>query len=478
MIFTSLNFLLIFPFIVILYYALPITFRWKYLLVVSLGFYININPVFAILLVLVALLTYVFALRFDKVNSENRRKNLFYSGITLVLIPLFFFKYYNFVSQSFTSILAYMGAHWKTPEFSLLLPVGISFYTFMAIGYLIDVYNEEIKAENNFGKLCLFLSFFPLVLSGPIERAPNMLPQFKEKLIFNTAKIVQGLRFMLWGYFMKLVIADRLAIYLNQIFDNVDQYSGGVLFLATLLYPIQVYADLGGYSLLAIGAANCFGISIIPNFNRPFFATSMSDFWRRWHMSLINWITDYLYTPISFELRRFKMFGIVMALMITFLIAGIWHGAALTFIFWGALQGVILSIEALTKRRKAALETKFKLNSNFIYITLSIIVTYILFAFSLIFGGAVDSISDSFLVFTKIFNSFGEVAIDFTNLKYAFIGIFLLLFSELFEEFHPKKIKFFNNPNLVIRHLCYYVVILLIFVIGVFETDDFIYFQF
>jgi len=177
----------------------------------------------------------------------------------------------------------------------------------MAIGYTIDVYNEEIEAEKNLGIVGLFLSFFPLILSGPIERAGSMFPQFKNKLAFNYQKAVNGFQLMLWGYFMKLVVADRLAIYLDPIFTDIDHQSGSTIFLATLLYPIQVYGDLGGYTLIAIGTANILGIDVRPNFNRPFFASSMSQFWRRWHMSLISWITDYIYTPISFSLRKFKI---------------------------------------------------------------------------------------------------------------------------------------------------------------------------
>ena len=328
MIFTSLNFLVFFPTVIVLYYIIPKQFRWNFLLITSLFFYINIKPIYALLLLGISLITYIFALLIEKESSNKKRERLLIGSIILIILPLFFFKYFNFVNDSIFLILENLGLSWNLPEISFLLPIGISFYTFMAIGYVIDVYNEETRAEKNFGLITLFLSFFPLVLSGPIERAPSMLPQFKHKLEFNYQKIVNGLQLMLWGYFMKLVVADRIAIYVGQIFDHVDQHSGSTLFLATLLYPIQVYGDLGGYSLLAIGAANVMGINVRPNFNRPFFSTSMSDFWRRWHMSLITWLTDYLYTPLSFGLRKYKIWGIVIALMLTFIISGIWHGAA------------------------------------------------------------------------------------------------------------------------------------------------------
>ena len=222
--------------------------------------------------------------------------------------------------------------------------------------------------------------------------------------------------------------------------------------LATLLYPIQVYGDLGGYTLLAIGAANILGINIRPNFNRPFFAISMSEFWRRWHMSLINWITDYLYTPISFTLRKYKIWGIVMALMITFLIAGAWHGAAISFIVWGALQGIVVSFEALTKNQKSIFEKKYNLNNRFWYILLSIIFTYLLFAFSLLFGGAVNTITKSFMVINKIFTDSTPIFLNKPVLIYAFIGIIMLFISEFRDEFFPEKFQLFKNKNVVIGH--------------------------
>lgn len=352
MVFTSINFLLSFLIVLIIYYILPYKYRWQFILIVSLLFYINIKPVYVFLLGFVSFITYYFALFIQKEESETRREWFLVFGMFLILLPLLFFKYYNFLNEILLAVLRTIGINWDWPELTMMLPIGISFYTFMAIGYVVDVYNEELNAEKNFGFILLFLSFFPLVLSGPIERAPSMLPQFRGKLIFNYQMAVKGFQMMLWGYFMKLVIADRLAIYLNPIFNSVEEHSGGTLLLATLLYPVQVYGDLGGYSLMAIGAASIMGVRVRQNFKRPFFATSMSEFWRRWHMSLITWITDYLYTPLSFTFRKLKIWGIVIALIFTFLIAGLWHGATISFLLWGLIQGVILSIEALTKKKK------------------------------------------------------------------------------------------------------------------------------
>ncbi len=294
MIFTSLNFLIFFPIVLILYFLLPQKFRWTFLLIASYYFYLNTKPVYALLLAGVTLTTYFFALLIDKTKSERKKKQLLVADIFITLLPLFFYKYFNFVNEGILTLLNYAGLQLPLPHISLLLPVGISFYTFMALGYVIDVYNEEIKAEKNFGIVALFLSFFPIVMSGPIERASNMFHQFKGKLQFNYDMVVSGLQLMLWGYFMKLAIADRLNIYIDAVFNNVDQHVGSSLLLATLMQPIRVYGDLGGYSLIAIGCAKVMGFNVMQNFNRPFFAATMSEFWRRWHMSLIKWLTDYL----------------------------------------------------------------------------------------------------------------------------------------------------------------------------------------
>lgn len=478
MVFTSLNFFLFFPVVIVIYYILPKIFRWRFLLVISILFYINIKPIFVILLIVVSLITYVFALIIDKENSDKKREQLLFVGIFLILLPLFFFKYYNFVNVSIFSLLEQLGLRWSLPNISLLLPIGISFYTFMAIGYLIDVYNEEIKSEKSFGLVTLFLSFFPLVLSGPIERAPNMIPQFKFPKNLDYQNVAKGLKLMLWGYFMKLVVADRLGIYTDAVYSNFSHHNSTSLLFASTLYPFQVYGDLGGYSLIAIGTARIMGIKVMHNFKRPFCATSMSEFWRRWHISLITWITDYLYTPISFSLRRFKLLGIVLALMVTFLIAGIWHGAAITFIIWGTLQGIILSIEALTKKNKKNIEKRFNLTNKWWYIFFSIIITFVLFASSL-FISIVPNIKDVKEIFYIILTKPGNLYIGSPSvLIFGIFSLLLVLIKDFTEEFLPNRFLFFDNNNKTIRVLSYCTIIILILLIGVFDGGQFIYFQF
>jgi D-alanyl-lipoteichoic acid acyltransferase DltB (MBOAT superfamily) len=347
----------------------------------------------------------------------------------------------------------------------------------MAIGYTIDVYNEEISVEKNIGILALFISFFPLVLSGPIERAKNMLPQFRTEKKFDFSEIVQGLRLMLWGYFMKLVVADRVGIYIDAVYDNIAQHNGTSLLIASLLRPFQIYGDLGGYTLIAIGTARVMGLTVMDNFNRPFLATSMGDFWRRWHMSLITWLTDYIYTPLSFTLRRFRIWGIVIALMLTFLLSGIWHGATVTYVVWGLVQGLLLSIEALLNKRKTAFEKRYSLARRPLYIFLSILFTYILFSASLVFGRA-GNMTDAIMVFNKIFTNQGVPYLDLTTLAYSVMGISLIMLKDLQDEYVPGSIRLFSNRRLWIRYTTYMVVVFTIILFGVFGGSHFIYFQF
>jgi len=478
MVFTSFNFLLFFPGLIAVYFLTPIRFRWPVLLIASYFFYINIKPVFALLLVYISLVTYLLTRLMEKTEVESKRKTCLLINITLILLPLIFFKYFSVINNYLINFLAIRDLRWPLPEIKLFLPIGISFYTFTTIGYIVDVYNEEIEVEKNIGILALFVSFFPLILSGPIERAKNMLPQLKALNKFDYHMVVQGLKLMLWGYFMKLVVADRIGIYVDAIYNHIGQHNGKTLLFASVLYPFQVYADLGGYSLIAIGTARILGIQVMQNFKRPFFATSMSEFWRRWHISLISWLTDYIYTPLSFAFRKFKVWGIVIALMITFFISGIWHGAALTFVVWGIMQGVFLSAEALTNKRKALFEKKHQLNQKAWYIFLGICFTFILFAASQIFGRA-ESLNSALQVYRRIFTIPGALFIGSpAYLIYSFFGLVMLLFKDFSDEFMPSRFLLFESKHKFIRVLAYSSIIILILLIGVFDGGQFIYFQF
>ncbi len=475
--FASLNFLLFVPSISILYWLTPSKFRWITLLIASYFFYINIKPVFVLLLVGVTLSTYIFTRLIDGSHDEIRKRLYMRVNIVLILLPLGFFKYFAEVNNAILLLMESMHLRWVLPEISLLLPIGISFYTFMAIGYTVDVYNEEIKAEKNIGIVALFVSFFPLILSGPIERAKNMFPQFNAQKKLDLQMVVKGMKLMLWGYFMKLVVADRLSLYVDTVHGNSIYQNGPSFLLASILYPFQIYADLGGYTLIVVGTASILGFNVIQNFNRPFFATSMSEFWRRWHISLISWLTDYVYTPMSFALRKFRIWGIVISLMVTFILSGLWHGASLTFVAWGVMQGVFLSIEALLNKRKILFERKHHLRENFWYIFLGICITFILFATSQVFARA-NSLNDAVMIYRKIFLMEGSLYLHLDTLALSLFGLLVLFSKDFKDEFFPNRISFFSNSRIIVRWASYLFILFSIIILGVFEFRPFIYFQF
>jgi D-alanyl-lipoteichoic acid acyltransferase DltB (MBOAT superfamily) len=272
-------------------------------------------------------------------------------------------------------------------------------------------------------------------------------------------------------------VADRIGIYVDAVFNNIANHNGSSLLFASLLHPFQVYGDFGGYSLIAIGSAKVLGYKVMTNFNRPFFAISMSELWRRWHISLIQWFTDYIYTPLAFSFRKVGIAGVVTALLITFLITGIWHGSNLTFITWGVIHGILLSIEAITNRKRASVEKKYGLKKNTFYIIFNILLTYVLFAAVLVFTRA-ESIGDAFLVYRRIFTVTGPLFMDKTTLVYLFIGLSVLLFKDTKDEFLPGRLQFSENKSIIVRYMSYGFMIFMILLIGVLNGGQFIYFQF
>lgn len=474
MTFTSFGFLLFFPLAVLFYNVVPQKFRLWYLLTVSYAFYAIMQPVYLVLLAGVTGLTYFFARWIAKTEDEPKRNGIMVCGIVCVLLPLFFFKYYNFVNEQISALI---GIEQLMPRMKWMLPVGISFYTFMAIGYLVDVNNEVVAVEKNIGTVGLFLSFFPIVLSGPIERAGNMFPQFKELKSSTAEDIAAGAKLMIWGYFLKLCVADRLGIYVDAVFGNVVHHNGTTLLFASLLHSVRAYADFAGYSVLAMGVARCMGIRIIENFHRPFFATSMSEFWRRWHISLIKWITDYIYTPLTFAVRKWKIWGVVVSIMLAFFVSGFWHGAAWTFIVWGLIQGIYLSIEALTRKSRMKFESKFKLAGKWWYTMLCCCIVFALFSFSQIFGHC-ESLSEAGLVIRKIFTSRGSLFTDAYSMVYGFGFMALLFVVDFLEEFFSGRVKLLNNKHIVVRWATYVAMIMIVLMFGVLDGGSFIYFQF
>ncbi len=320
---------------------------------------------------------------------------------------LFIFKYFNFFNDSLHVVLNKFNIFYDSPTLKLLLPVGISFYTFQVLSYLIDVYKGEKEAERHLGIFAVFVAFFPQLVAGPIERSRNLLPQFYEKHEFDYQRTIDGLKLVAWGLFKKVVIADRLAVYVNQIYNNPGDYTGAPVILATVFFAIQVYCDFSGYSDMAIGSAQVLGFRLMKNFDRPYYSKSISEFWRRWHISLSTWLNDYVYTPILINRRNWGLAGIYFALLVTFFASGLWHGASWTFIIWGLLHGIVLSLEILTKKKRKKLR---KVVPGIIYDNVSMLLTFAFVCFAYIFFRA-NSVSDALLIINNIANT------DITNLN-------------------------------------------------------------
>lgn len=433
MLFNSFAFLIFFPLVCLIYFILPPKYRWAFLLVASYYFYMNWKPVYALLIFSSTVITYGVALLIDRFQNKFRLKKLLLTfSILLNFGILFVYKYFNFINESVADMLSWLHIGWPVPNLDILLPVGISFYTFQAVGYTIDVYRGELRAERHLGIYALFVSFFPQLVAGPIERARNLLPQFRMSFDVDYQRIGTGLRLMLWGFFMKLVVADRVSAYVDAVYNNVPQHSGSSLLLATFLFAIQIYCDFAGYSNIAVGAAKVMGFSLMENFHRPYFARSVGEFWHRWHISLSTWFKDYVY--IALGGNRVAWTRHLFNLFITFLVSGIWHGANWTFVIWGALHGLFIVAGVVRKRIKAGdgIKETGAIRKVLSYLS-DVGLTIFLVVFAWIFFRA-NSASDAFVVINKIVAEQGALFIDQTTLVYAFLGIFVLVIKEVVDE--------------------------------------------
>lgn len=403
------------------------------------------------------------------VNSEklkdksSRRKRLIWLFAVVSLLPLLVFKYYNFVNESVWSLLSSLGLRYELHGLNWAIPVGISFFTFQAVGYLFDVYYQRIKAEKSIVDYTLFVCFFPQIFSGPISKANELLPQIKEEHKFNYQQGVQGLKFLLWGMFLKLVLADRLGLYVDKVAASYEMYSGGTCVLSAFFYSLQIYGDFAGYSLMAIGVAKTLGFNLINNFNRPYFSVSITDFWRRWHISLSRWLKDYVYIPLGGS--RCSKLRNYWNIFVTFLVSGIWHGANWTFIVWGLIHGFAQIIEK-------ALGWNNKESRGFVKL-LRILGTFVLVTVAWIFF-RMPTLSDAVLFIKHGVSDFGSPEVlSITNFAIYLMAIALVVFKETREEFFPSKLRFLNNRY--VRWAEYVVVFSLILLCGALDSGSFIY---
>ncbi len=353
----SFQFLVFFTVSVAIFFAIPQRVRWAFLLIASYFFYMWWDPKYALLLLSTTFIVYITGILMHG-RSQGIKKLCVAASVVSNLGILFVFKYFNFFNNSIRDLFDTLGMQYSVPELNLLLPVGISFYTFQALSYTVDLYRGSRKPEYHFGMFALYVSFFPTILAGPIERSTRLLPQLYREVGFDYDRVVSGLILMSWGFFQKLVIADRLAQYVNMVYANPTMLKGLPLLMATYFFAIQVYCDFSGYTDIAIGTALVMGYELMPNFRRPFFAASIADLWRRWHISLISWFRDYLY--ISLGGNRVGRLRWYLNVMIVFTVSGLWHGAQWTFVIWGSLNGLLIILGRVTERfRTAVRDTAF-----------------------------------------------------------------------------------------------------------------------
>ena len=473
MLFNSFQFIIFFIVVTSVYFLLPYQKRWILLLLSSCYFYMSFVPVYILILGFTIGVDYFTGIALENAKSRQRKWFLLLSLFANIGV-LSLFKYHNFINQNFTSILNCFQVSNPIPYLSILLPIGLSFHTFQAMSYTIEVYRGNQKAEKHFGIFALYVLFYPQLVAGPIERPQNLLHQFREKFEFDLDRIGEGLKMMLWGFVKKIVIADRLAIYVNTTYNHTGQHSGASLLLATIFFSFQIYCDFSAYSDIAIGTAKVMGFQLMDNFKRPYFAQTMAEFWKRWHISLSTWFKDYVYIPLGGN--RVSASRWYMNLMVVFLLSGLWHGANWTYIIWGVLNGIYLVVEILTKKTQL----------NFLSIQLpqklirgcKILLVFVLSSFAWIFFRA-NTVSDALVIIKKIASFKGPLFYENPSmLIYSFASIFLLLLVEMKQEFYTGSFSFMHHKSWVVRNVTYAVLIITILLMGVFDGGQFIYFQF
>ncbi len=346
MLFNSLEYLVFLPLVTLAYYLLPsLRARNFMLLLASYYFYMQYKPEYGLLMLFATFVCYISALGISKTQSKAIKKLWLTFSVLGTMGLLFFYKYFNFFNRNMAGLLSFFNVSWQPLSLDILLPVGISFFTFQSLSYTIDVYREDIVAEKDFFTFALFVSFFPQLVAGPIERSTNLLPQFYQHNRFDTSKAVSGLRLMLFGFFKKVVIADRLAVIVDTVYNNYKSYNGVVYIIATVAFAFQIFCDFSGYSDIARGSARLFGFELMSNFERPYYSKSVTEFWRRWHISLSSWFRDYLYIPLGGSRKGYVR--TLINLFVVFTVSGLWHGANWTFVVWGALNGAAIVIEKI-----------------------------------------------------------------------------------------------------------------------------------
>lgn len=469
MLFNSIEFIIFFIVVTSVYFMLPHRFRWMLLLAASCYFYMAFVPIYILILGGTIVIDYFAGILIE--NAPQKRKKFF---LLLSLVAnigvLCVFKYYNFFIENINSI---SGA-FKLPYLHILLPIGLSFHTFQAMSYTIEVYRGNQKAERHFGIYSLYVMFYPQLVAGPIERPQNMLHQFYEKQKFNEDDFYIGVKMMLWGMFKKVVIADRLAIYVNQVYGAPETFSGSMIFLAVVFFAVQIYCDFSGYSSIAIGAARTMGFRLMTNFKNPYESVTVAEFWNRWHISLSAWFKDYLYYPVAVALRNWGLAAAIIATMLTFFISGFWHGAGWNYILFGVLTGLFIVIETLLKIKST------KIRKSKIKKIIGIMYVFGVAAFTMIFFRS-KNIEQGFFILKRMFTAPWQLPAStpvFPGLSMvlSFVLIFFLFYSEA--KFIHGITENRLNENRRVNIGFGIAIFTMILLLGIFQKLSFIYFQF
>ncbi len=482
MLFNSFEFLIFYLLVVATYFALPQKRRWFLLLAASYYFYMSWRAEYIVLIIAATLINYFVAIGIEEVQNRRARLALLVSGVSSSLGILFFFKYADFVSVNVQHALDAINVFDAMPAFDLLLPLGISFYTFQAIGYAVDVYRGDTPAERHLGIFALYVSFFPQLVAGPIERSYQLLPQFRRPTFVEPERISAGLQLILWGLVKKVIIADRISVVVDTVYSNPEAYSGPYLILATIFFSIQIYCDFSGYSDMAVGTARIMGYDLMTNFRRPYFATSVGEFWRRWHISLSTWFRDYVYKPLGGNRVARPVW--VMNILIVFLLSGLWHGANWTFLAWGAVHGVTLVGGDILAPARKRITTVFQLDRiPRIHKLLQRMVLLAIVCSAWVFFRA-ESVGQALTILGRMldFDGFAlgtlwSIGLSRFQVATAVLSIAILIGVEIVQEYTPASC-FRLWEIRPIRWSCYLVAFYGIVFFGVFGHLEFIYFQF
>lgn len=478
MLFNSLSFAIFLPIVFGIYWLLPHKYRWISLLISSYYFYMSWNIKYVSLILFTTIVSYVTAIMVERTDNKKRKKTYLVTALIACLGVLFAFKYLNFFANSAVAMMNMFALDLHPITIKLLLPVGISFYTFQTLSYVIDVYRGEVKAEYHFGKYATFIAFFPQLVAGPIERTRNLLPQINQEHHFSYEKATYGLKLMVWGFFKKIVIADTLAKYVDTVYDDVINYHGFALVLATLFFAIQIYCDFSGYSDIAIGTAKLLDIDLMTNFKSPYFSSSIKEFWGRWHISLSTWFRDYIYIPMGGN--RVSKIRHSFNLIFTFLVSGLWHGASWTFVLWGTIHGAAQVLENLIIQKK-------KETNKGIKWMIKVLFVFIFCSFAWIFFRA-QSLNEAGYVVMHLFKGIMQPAL-YIKEGIASVGLgtgailkcgLVIFILGIFDYFSLKAdvIEWIGKQKGIVRYGFYFGILTLVIFLRSVGESVFVYFQF